>query len=327
MSSGRILVTGATGFIGRNLVSRLRSSHPLTVAVRKSEEADKLWRGQGDIRIVATGPIETSTSLEDAFSGVSAVVHLAGLAHVEARGADTSPFMRANADATEKLVEMSARLGVRSFIHLSSLAAVVGNASAEVVNDDTRHPAPTPYGISKRLAEDHVERLPEMGLFSVSLRPPLVVGAEARGNWHALQRLAASGLPLPFGSVRNRRSLVSVGSVVEAISHLCSRPWPTESAGNYCLADGDTLSLPEIVTLLRRGMEIPPRLIPFPPAVLSAAARAVKQDRRAAGLLGDLEVDESRFQETFGFTASEGIREAIVASGQMYKQVRESEPR
>lgn len=327
MSSGRILVTGATGFIGRSLVSQWLDRRPLTVVVRNPEEADKLWRGRGDVRIVATGPIESSTSLEDAFSGISSVVHLAGLAHVDAAEGDVSRFMRANSDATEKLVQMSARQGVGAFVHVSSLASVVGNASAEVVDDNTRHPALTPYGVSKRLAEDYVAKLPKMGIFSVSLRPPLVVGAGAKGNWNALQRLAATGLPLPFAGVRNRRSLVSVGTVIEAISHLCSRPWPIEAAGDYCLADVGTLSLPEIVTLLRQGMALPPRLVPFPPAVLAAAARAVKQERRAAGLLGDLEVDASRFRETFGFTGSEGIREAIVASGQMYKQVCRSEPR
>ncbi len=324
MSSRRILVTGATGFVGRNLVSDLLEKRPLTVAVRNFEEAAKLWQGRGDIRIIATGPVEASTRLEDAFSDVSTVVHLAGLAHVEARDGDGSPFMRANAQATEKLVEMAVHRRVDTFVHVSSLASVVSNASAEVVNDTTRNEALTPYGVSKRLAEDHVAKLPEMGIFSVSLRPPLVVGADARGNWEALQRLALSGIPLPFGSVRNRRSLVSVGSVVQAISHLCSRPWPIEASGNYCLADWGTLSLPEIVTLMRKGMEIPPRLVPFPPKVLYSAARAVKQDRRAAGLLGDLEVDASRFRETFGFSASQGIREAIVASGQSYRQKRKT---
>ena len=134
------------------------------------------------------------------------------------------------------------------------------------------------------------------------------------------QRLAATGLPLPFASVRNRRSLIGIRTLVEALDRLCTGRWPPDKSGNYCLADAESLSLPAIVTELRRGMGLPPRLFPCPPGVLKVLAAAANRQQMAAGLLGDLRVDAGRFQATFDFTPTQDLAASIAQSGMCYRR-------
>jgi nucleoside-diphosphate-sugar epimerase len=321
MSTNRILITGATGFVGRHLVPMLLSKHhSITLAIRRPEACLLRWQNCEQLRLVTTGSIETSQNLREALEGVSTIVHLAALAHVHDAGHvdNDGPFVAANITATERLVEAAGREDVGAFINLSSLAAVTGNASSITVDDKSYFVPPTAYGRSKRAAENAVHGLRDKGVFAVSLRPPLIVGADARGNWATLQRLAATGLPLPFGGVRNKRSMIGVRALAEAIAHLCARPWPAAKSGAYCLADPDPVTLPEVIRELRAGMGLAPRLFPFPGAILLGAATALNQRNRAAGLLGSLEVDSSRFRQAFAFTETQRLHAAIRESGAQY---------
>ena len=278
------------------------------------------WRGDNRIRIVVTGPIETASNLEVALAGVSTVVHLAGLAHVPRSQRSEDRFTLANATATERLVAAASDNGVGTFIHMSSLAAVTPNASPTVVDDSSDDGAVTSYGRSKRIAERHVLELAKTGTFAVSLRAPLVVGAEARGNWALLQRLAATGLPLPFAGVSNRRSLIGVETLAQAVAHLSAKRWPTEKSGNYCIADTEPMPLPQIVAALRQGMGLAPRLFPFRPGILFRLARVVGREQMAAGLLGNLVVDASRFRQAFNFSQEKRLTDSIRDSGAGYRR-------
>jgi len=328
MAAKSILITGATGFVGRNLVHHfLSAERPLILAVRDADACPFEWRQNEKIKIVVTGPIETATNLEETLESASTVVHLAGLAHLRRADGTDDRFMNANTVATERLARAAAKHGVQTFVHMSSLAAVTKNASEKIVDDTTGDPAPTPYGRSKRKAEEHVLALAKDGVFAVSLRPPLVAGAEAKGNWGALQRLAATGLPLPFASIDNRRSLVSIRSLVAAVDRLCTEQWPPGKSGNYCIADEESLSLPDIVTALRRGMDMPPRLFRFSGAVLYAMACMVNRQQMVAGLLSDLRIDSSRFRATFGFTQPQPLVASIAESGMRYRQFLSTRPK
>lgn len=321
MREERILVTGATGFVGRHLVEHFRSAgRLLTLAVRNADTCPPSWRADERIGIVATGPIETAANLGEALAGIAIIVHLAGLAHLRGSGRGDDPFVAANATATERLAKVAADGGIGSFIHLSSLAAIAQNAFSTMIDDATCSQTLTPFGRSKRKAEKHVLALADRGIFAVSLRPPLVVGAEAKGNWSSLQRLAATGLPLPFASVRNRRSLIGIRTLVEALDRLCTDSWPPEKSGNYCITDAESFSLPAIVTELRRGMGLPPRLFPCSPGVLKGLAAAANRQQMAAGLLGDLRVDAGRFQATFDFTPTQDLAASIAQSGMCYRR-------
>lgn len=322
MAAQRILITGATGFVGRYLVRYfLSTGQPLTLAVRDADGCPLSWRNHEQIKIVVTGPIETATNLGEALASVSTIVHLAGLAHVRLAAKAPDRFIAANTIATEKLAKAAADYNVQTFIHMSSLAAITQNASSTIIDDATRNPPPTPYGRAKLEAEKHVLGLSKKGILAISLRPPLVVGAEAKGNWGALQRLAGTGLPLPFSSVSNRRSLIGIGSLVAAIDRLCTGHWSPEKSGNYCIADEESLSLPSIVTELRRGMRMPPRLFRFPAAVFRAIGQATNRQQMVAGLIGDLQIDSSRFRNTFSFKQPQGLAASIAESGMCYRQL------
>lgn len=321
MEQGRILVTGATGFVGRHVVRHfLSAGRLLTLTVRSGDACPPSWRGDERLRIVATGPIETATNLGEALAGASTVVHLAGLANVRHAAGTDDPFMVANAIATQKLAKTASDHGVRAFIHMSSLFAVTNNTSSTVIDDATDGTPSTAYGRSKRMAEKHVRDLVDTGMFAVSLRPTLIIGADAGGNWKALVRLAATGLPLPFASIDNRRSMISVGSVVEAVAHLCATRWPPEKSGDYCLADTGVISLPRTIGQLRAGMGMPRRLFSFPPAVLRGVGELVGQRNRVNGLFGDLQVDAGRFIETFGFNRFADISHSVRESGASYRK-------
>lgn len=320
----RIFVTGATGFLGRHVVARLIDhGHALTLAVRDVRRCPAAWRDVQNISVLETGELGPETDFGDALSNADAVVHVAGLAHITANGSDAEArFMRANAGATEALVRAVQRSSVRSFVHVSSLAAVIPNVMAESVDDSTDRGPATPYGRSKRIAEQHVSKLIERDIFSISLRPPVIVGADARGNWAALEALAATGLPLPFASINNQRSFVSTDTLGDAISLLLEKDWPLNLSGEYCLADNEPLSLAEITRLLREGMGKPHRLFAFPAPAIGLAGTLTGRRQQIAAMIGDLKVDSSRFYQNFGFRPGVPLRTAISRAGTDYMRLR-----
>jgi UDP-glucose 4-epimerase len=321
-----ILVTGGTGFIGRHVVRKLLAEgHSLRLPYRRSAPTE--WHDDPRIELIEIEDFPVA-DLAPLVGGTGAIVHLAGLAHVgDMHRADLSrDFQRLNDELTGRLASAARDAGTAAFIHISSLAAITSNANAEIVSDLTDTGPVSSYGRSKRAAEARVRQLAAAGRFAISLRPPLVVGAGASGNWRSLQKLAALGLPLPFASVRNRRSFISIQSLTQAIALLCSRSWPPSYSGDYCIADPDLLSLPQIVVELRSGMGRKPSLFPCPPTLLDALGAVTGRGRQIAGLTGSLRVDSSRFATTFNFVPELSIREAIRVSGKEFIVQRSAPP-
>ena len=321
MAHGRVLVTGASGFIGRALVpALLAQGRQCTLLLRQGSVVPPELTENENLTVMRfDGP----DSLPD-LGLFSDVVHLAGLAHISGSSLSDpeQAFHAANADLTARLAERARDGGAQRFVFLSSLAAITPNARAEAITDDTRETADTPYGRSKAQAEAELERIAGDALVWVALRPPLVVGPDAQGNWTLLQKLAASGLPLPFASARAMRHFVSRDTVCEAILHILAMPVDRIVSGAYNFADPEPLALADVVRELRAGMGKPVRLLPFPAAVIRAAGAAAGLRTKMDGLLGPLNVDGSRFLRNFSFTPSTGIREAIRRSGRDFVQHR-----
>lgn len=306
-----ILVTGATGFVGRYVTA------VLTQAGMTPRAAIRSSRNDAPDGSVVVGPVDSKTDWSAALAGCDAVVHLAG--QLPVRGVADETFAEINDRGTARLCAAArAAPSVRTMILLSTIAVIGGHSMTAPVTDETpAHPI-SAYGRTKLAAEGHALALANTGRLAVALRPTIIYGPESKGNWGQLQRLAASPLPLPFGAARNRRSLLSVGNLASAIVAILKAPPDASRSGAYGIADAEAVSTAEIVTALRKGMGRGPGLIPIPSALITAPLRLAGRGALAESLFGDHIVDASRFSQTFGWMSPEQAVDAMEASGRTY---------
>lgn len=286
-----VLITGASGFVGRALLAALHGQgYPLTAASRQAPPQ------QGaSLRYWPVQRLDGHSDWRGALQGVDVVVHCAARVHVmNERGADPlAAFRQANVEATLALARQAQAAGVRRFIFLSSIKAH-GEASRPgrpLRADDP--PAPCdPYGQSKLEAEWALQALAaETGLELVIIRPVLVYGPGVRANFRSLLRAVARGWPLPLGALGNRRSLLALDNLVDLIRVCLTHP---AAAGATLLAsDGEDLSPRELVRRLARALERPPRLLPVPAGLLTALLVLLGRRGVAERLCGTLQVDIS----------------------------------
>jgi nucleoside-diphosphate-sugar epimerase len=299
-----ILVTGATGFIGRALCAAA-PGYSVRRAVRSLEP--------GQSGAVAVGDITPDTDWRRALEDVQCVVHLAARTHVlrETAGDPLSEYRRINVAGTVRLAEQAARMGVRRLVFMSSVK-VNGESTQQPF---TERDAPRPedgYGISKWEAEQALARLAAATrLEIVVLRPPLVYGPQVKGNFLRLLDVVARRAPLPLASIENRRSLLYVGNLAEAV--LAAIASPHAAGRTYLLNDGEDVSTPGLVREIARALGVPPRLLPCPVSWLKLAG-ALTGKRAAVGrLTGSLQVDSTAARRDLEwrprYTLAQGLAE------------------
>jgi nucleoside-diphosphate-sugar epimerase len=261
----RVLITGATGFLGRVLTPALtEAGYTVRAATRTPQIVPEAAEG------VIVGDLRVSTNLSAALAGVDAVVHLAGLENVPP-GADEAAYRGNNLVSTQRLAESAARAGVGRFVFLSSVRAQSGPSSPVTVTE-ALPPAPVDaYGRSKLEAEQSIAA---SGVPAVILRPVLVHGPGVRLNMASLMRLALMPWPLPLGAFHARRSILARPHLVDAV--LFALKEPAMSGQVYLVADPEPLSVAEMVSVIRQALGRRPNLLPVPLPLM----------RRAAGLLG-----------------------------------------
>lgn len=262
----RVLVTGATGFVGKTLCAHLQNRGLVVrAALRKKSaagegSAEAPWDEQALIE-----DINGTTDWRQALWGVDGVIHLAGKAHVMAPTAESlDAFRRINVEGTRRLAESAAAAGIKRLVFLSSIK----------VNGDVTLPGQSftplsvphpldPYARSKAAAEEAIHQVGTLtGMETVILRTPLIYGAGAKGNLAALARLADSGYFLPLGGITNQRSLIGLDSLVRAIEIAI---FHASAAGRIFLAaETPAISTPQIITALRQGFGRAARLISVP---------------------------------------------------------------
>ena len=258
-------------------------------------------------------------SLRPYLSEFDAVVHAAGAAHFREKGASEyrERMFAGNRDLTRDLVNaVRSAGGPRTFVHISSIAASGITRASDPV-DETAEADPekaSAYALSKLAAEQEVLTLSGSGCTGVNLRPPLIYGSGAKGNWGFLQSIAEKGIPLPFKLVRNRRSLLSVENLADLVYRILIETASGGNSGTYNVADPGTVSLPEILDALSEGVEKPLRLIPVPVGLLELALRACGKKRVIDGMLGDLVLNTTKVETEFSWTPPVSTRMGIINS-------------
>jgi len=291
-----ILITGASGFIGRHLVKRLVAEGRRVNIVGRQNPFESALVESGKIRFFAIDAIGPNTDWRPALEGCSSLVHLA--AQVPVRGLDDAVYESVNAQGTARLVHQAGESGVRRIVFASSIFAITPSTNADVIDDEYSPRPATAYGQSKLAAEKSLSKFATSGRSAISLRFPMVYGEAAGGNWARLKQLAALPVPLPLALAHNRRSMLAVENAVDAILHAEVNA-TTENSGAYAVSEGAELRLAEIVTTLRKGRGGSSLLIPVPVAILRTLLRSLGQSGMADSLLGSLVVDGSRFSRVF----------------------------
>ncbi|MCK1544476.1 NAD-dependent epimerase/dehydratase family protein [Bradyrhizobium sp. 179] len=302
------LVTGASGFIGRHVVRALtREGWSVRCAVRSPE-------GAGDEVVIAS--IGPETDWRAALEGVDAVIHLAARVHYKNDERAVELYRKVNVEGTLHLARCAATAGVRHFIFISTV--LVHGRSNEGRAPFRESDVPTPrglYGASKAEAEAGLRTLARDSDMKISvIRPPLIYGAHAKGNFPLLARAVRLGLPLPFAAIRNRRNFLCVQNLSSFILHRLDHPDPTSNFEIFLLADRERVSTPEFIACLARASGKRPRLFGIPPNLLSAALRVTGRQDMHDGLIGSLELDISKAIATGWqpqLTLEEGLRLAV----------------
>ena len=310
-------LTGATGFLGRSVVPRLRrDGHTLRALVREAARTPAGAEG-------VTGDLERTADWAGVLKGCDTVVHLAARVHVMHEGSadPLRRFREVNRDATVRLAEAAASAGVRRIVFVSSIK-VNGEATQgrPFCADDA--PAPVdPYGISKREAEEGLREVSRRtGLEVVVIRPPLVHGPGVGGNLRRLLGLIERGIPLPFGAISNRRSMVGVENLADLIA--VASVSPKAAGGTFLAGDDESVSTPEMVRLLGTGLGRAPRLFPVPVALLRLSGALTGLGGEIARLTGSLEVDVSETRARLGWTPPRTLAEGLTQMAQAWKSGR-----
>jgi UDP-N-acetyl-alpha-D-quinovosamine dehydrogenase len=317
----RILVTGANGFVGNALCRRLiADGHSVIASVRSSESAGNLPSG---VAVTVTQRLSPETDWSRALSGVDVVVHLAARVHVmhESAGNPLSEFRHVNVEGTRRLAQSALSCGVKRFIFLSTIGVNGNVTSPKKPFTESDEPAPhNDYSRSKLEAEQMLRSMAGAGsrMELVILRAPLVYGPSNPGNalllFHAVERRR----PLPLASVRNHRSLIYLGNLVDAITLCCTHP--RASGQTYLVSDHEDVSTPELIRRIAAAFGAPARLFPFPPALMSLAAALLGKRAAAQRLLGSLTVDSSRIARDLAWRPPFTVQQGLSATAQWFLQ-------
>jgi nucleoside-diphosphate-sugar epimerase len=316
MSSVKVAVTGANGFVGR-AVCAASKTHGMAVRAICRSSLDVPAGVEG----VVISNIDAGTDWQHALTGCHVVVHLAARVHVM-QDAATDPlleFRRVNVQGSLNLARQAAAAGVRRFVFISSVK-VNGEATGpgHPFKADDR-PAPLDaYGISKMEAEQGLRELAaQTGMQVVIIRPPLVYGPGVKANFAAMMRWLGRGLPLPLGAIANQRSLVALDNLVDLIMTCITHPVAANET--FLVSDGEDVSTTELLRRMGRAMGCPARLLPVPASLLKLAATLVGKRDVAQRLCGSLQVDIAKTRQLLGWrpplTLDQGLKKAAEGLG------------
>jgi UDP-glucose 4-epimerase len=299
-----ILITGISGFVGLNLYKKIQGN--ITAIGRNSIGVIEI-----PFFLKTIGP---DTDYSDCLMNQHVVIHCAARTHImhEPSLDPLTEFRQVNCFGTLNLARQAAEAGVKRFIFISSIK-VNGETTTGLkpyLPEDKVNPQDA-YGTSKAEAEEGLLKISqETGMEVVIIRPPLVYGPGVKANFLNLIKLARTALPLPFGDVRNRRSMIYVGNLVDFIVRSIDHPRAANQI--FLIADGQDLSLTALLVLLRRAMGKSARLVPIPILIFKWAGYVFRKQELIDRLVGSLQVDSKKAEELLDwkppYTVEQGIQ-------------------
>ena len=311
-----LLVTGASGFVGRQLCAEvIKRGRPVKGVLRTPNLLHKGFES------VAIGQIDSQTNWTESLCNVEVIVHLAARVHVmhDESSNPLEEFRRVNVAGTEHLALSAAANGVKRLVYVSSIK-VNGEATCGGERfTESNTPSPQdPYGISKYEAELALRRIAEKtGLEVVIVRPPLVYGAGVKGNFEQMLKVLSRRLPLPLASARNLRSLIYVENLVDALI-ICA----THSAAagqTYLVSDGEDISTPDLLQRFGEAMGHPARLLPCPLPLLKLAGRMIGKSNQIERLLGSLQIDSGKIRRELNWIPPYSLQQGLQATAEWYR--------
>lgn len=290
----KIFITGATGFIGKAIVNRLNiASIDLFAPVRN--DGRSLPTG---VRPLQIDDVADLPKVLAGLNGINEVIHIAGLAHLQS--ASLSEFRKINTEATLKLAKVAVANGIKRFIFMSSIGVNGINNIKPFSVEDTPVPVES-YAISKFEAELGLREIAhETGMEVVIIRPPLVYGPCAPGNFEKLAKLVQKNLPLPLGAINNKRSLVALDNLIDLIVTCLEHPMAANQI--FLVSDDNDVSTTELIKLMAGAAGKKPRLLPVPETWLRLIGKLTGKTGVVDRLCGNLQVDIAHTKNTLGWT-------------------------
>jgi nucleoside-diphosphate-sugar epimerase len=311
----KVLVTGATGFVGSAFLARTASDGQFLLRAVLRREVQGL---PSEIETVFVEGLTAATVWIAALQDIDVVVHAAARVHVM-QDTSTDPlteFRRVNVEGTLNLARQAATAGVKRFIFISSIKVngEVTLLDKPFVSDDP--PAPIdPYGISKLEAEQGLQLLAKKtGLEVVIIRPPLVYGPGVKANFAAMLKWLDKGVPLPFGAIQNRRSLIALDNLIDFILTCIEHPQAANQI--FLVSDGEDVSTAELLRKTANAMGKKSLLLPVPVGAMRFMAKLLGKEAVADRLFGSLQVDISKARNLLGWippiSVDEGLRRTVL---------------
>ena len=324
MSAETILVTGGTGFLGAALVGRLTAQKDLAVVLPvrnyRSQPASP------SLRVLQIEGLEADTNWRQALSGVDKVVHAAARVHVmkEASADALAEFRKVNVDGTLNFAKQAAEAGVKRFFFISSIKVngEYTEPGKPFFADDM--PAPVdPYGVSKLEAEQGLRALAlTTSMEVVIIRPVLIYGPGVKANFLSMMNWIFKGVPLPFGAINNKRSLVALDNVVDLIMTCLNHPAAADQT--FLVSDGQDVSTTDLLRKTGEALNQPARLIPLPVWMMKMLALTLGRRALSQRLFDSLQVDIGKNRQLLNWTPPLSLDKALAKTAQHFLELRKS---
>ena len=313
MNEIKVLVTGGNGFIGKRVCYRLTADRVDVIGAVRHPKACE-WEAPSPSldRIADWRPLLRDRTV---------VVHTAGRAHLLEDRAERplDAFRAVNTAGTLRLAQQAAEMGVRRFVFLSSIGVNGVQSALPFTELDAPEPM-EPYAVSKLEAERGLMELGDRtGMEIVMLRPPLVYGPDAPGNFGKLANAVKRGLPLPLGAVtQNKRTLVGLDNLVDLIVTCAYHPAAANQV--FLAGDGEDLSTADLLRRMAKAFGVTPRLLPIPVALLKVMAQAAGKAGMIERLCGSLQVDVTKAREVLGWTPPLTVDEGLARAAKSFQR-------